>query len=165
MLEKYLDKVEFENYDDFLANFKINVPENFNFGYDIIDEWARISPNKKALLWTNDQGQEIQFTFDAAGGRVDLTRITAVYGDRVGALPRPERRGYVFDGWYRDEACTQVYDFSAIVEGDLTLYAKWSEASAEVGGCGGCQSTLSAWHAMLALVAVGGVIARKRHED
>jgi len=44
--------------------------------------------------------QEIQFTFDAAGGRVDLTRITAVYGDRVGALPRPERRGYVFDGWY-----------------------------------------------------------------
>ncbi len=63
MLEKYLNKIEFENYDDFLANFKINVPENFNFGYDIVDEWARICPEKKALLWTNDQGKEIQFTF------------------------------------------------------------------------------------------------------
>ena len=63
MLDKYLDKIEFENYEDFLANFKIKVPENFNFAYDIVDEWARISPNKKALLWTNDQGEEIQFTF------------------------------------------------------------------------------------------------------
>ena len=63
MLNKYLDKIEFENYNDFLENFKINVPKNFNFGYDIVDEWARISPNKKALLWTNDQGKEIQFTF------------------------------------------------------------------------------------------------------
>lgn len=63
MLERYLDKTEFENYDDFLANFNIKVPENFNFGYDIVDEWARVAPNKKALLWTNDQGIEIQFTF------------------------------------------------------------------------------------------------------
>ena len=63
MLNKYLDKIEFENYNEFLENFKINGPENFNFGYDIVDEWARISPNKKALLWTNDQGKEIQFTF------------------------------------------------------------------------------------------------------
>ena len=36
MLNKYLDKIEFENYNDFLENFKINVPENFNFGYDYI---------------------------------------------------------------------------------------------------------------------------------
>lgn len=63
MLERFLDKTEFESYDDFLANFHINVPENFNFGYDVVDEWARINPNKKALLWTNDKGAEIQFTF------------------------------------------------------------------------------------------------------
>lgn len=48
MLEKYLDKIEFESYDDFIENFKINVPDNFNFGYDIVDEWARIEPDKKA---------------------------------------------------------------------------------------------------------------------
>lgn len=63
MLERFLDKTEFESYEDFLENFHINVPENFNFGYDVIDEWARTNPDKKALLWTNDQGAEIQFTF------------------------------------------------------------------------------------------------------
>ncbi|MGN0232555.1 MAG: AMP-binding protein, partial [Muribaculaceae bacterium] len=63
MLEKYLDKIEFESYDDFIENFKINVPDNFNFGYDIVDEWARIEPDKKALLWVNDRGDERQFTF------------------------------------------------------------------------------------------------------
>ena len=63
MLHKYLDKVKFESYEDFMENFKINVPDNFNFGYDIVDEWARIEPDKKALLWTNDSGEKIQFTF------------------------------------------------------------------------------------------------------
>lgn len=63
MLHKYLDKVKFESYEDFMENFKINVPDNFNFGYDIVDEWARVEPDKKALLWTNDSGEKIQFTF------------------------------------------------------------------------------------------------------
>lgn len=63
MLHKYLDKVEFESYEDFMENFKINVPDNFNFGYDIVDEWAKVEPDKKALLWINDSGQTTQFTF------------------------------------------------------------------------------------------------------
>ena len=63
MLEKFLDKTEFASYEDFMANFHVNVPENFNFGYDVVDEWARIEPGKKALLWTNEEGEAIQFTF------------------------------------------------------------------------------------------------------
>ena len=63
MLEKYLDKVKFDSYEDFMQNFKINVPERFNFGYDVVDEWARTNPDKKALLWVNDKGEAIQFTF------------------------------------------------------------------------------------------------------
>ena len=63
MLEHFLDKVQFESYEDFMANFKINVPERFNFGYDVVDRWAEKEPDKKALLWTNGQGEVIQFTF------------------------------------------------------------------------------------------------------
>ena len=63
MLEKFLEKASFESYEDFMQNFKINVPENFNFGYDVVDAWAEKEPDKKALLWTNDQGEVIQFTF------------------------------------------------------------------------------------------------------
>lgn len=63
MLEKYLDKIDFDSYDDFMQNFHINVPDNFNFAYDVVDEWARIAPDKKALLWVNEDGQSRQFTF------------------------------------------------------------------------------------------------------
>ncbi|MEE0997237.1 MAG: AMP-binding protein [Paludibacteraceae bacterium] len=63
MLEKYLPKVDFDSLDDFRQNFKINVPDNFNFGYDIVDGWAEKEPDKVALRWTNDKGEHIDFTF------------------------------------------------------------------------------------------------------
>ena len=63
MVEKYITQQTFKNQEDFKANFKINVPENFNFAYDIVDEWAKTHPDKKALCWVNDQGEHIDFTF------------------------------------------------------------------------------------------------------
>ena len=35
MLERFIDKTTFESQEDFIKNFKIKVPENFNFGYDV----------------------------------------------------------------------------------------------------------------------------------
>ncbi|GAB6394717.1 MAG: acetyl-CoA synthetase [Bacteroidales bacterium] len=63
MLERFVKKTAYESQEDFIKNFKVNVPEHFNFGYDIVDEWARIKPEKKALCWTNDKGEHIDFTF------------------------------------------------------------------------------------------------------
>ncbi len=63
MLEKYLPQTEFTNFEDFKTNYKLIIPENFNFGYDIVDEWAAKEPEKRALLWTNDKGECREFTF------------------------------------------------------------------------------------------------------
>ena len=63
MLEKYLPRVEFESYDDFLRNYRVNVPRNFNFGFDIIDGWASCDSGKLALVWCDDNGDERKFTF------------------------------------------------------------------------------------------------------
>ena len=63
ILSKYCPRIEFDSYEDFYDNFKINVPENFNFAYDVVDEWARVEPEKKALVWINDTGEEREFTF------------------------------------------------------------------------------------------------------
>lgn len=63
MVEKFLRKSEFSNFEDFKSNYELLVPENFNFGYDIVDEWAAVAPDKKALLWTNDKGECREFTF------------------------------------------------------------------------------------------------------
>lgn len=56
MLERFINKTTFESQEDFIKNFKIKVPENFNFGYDVVDAWAEEEPDKIALCWTNDQG-------------------------------------------------------------------------------------------------------------
>lgn len=56
MIEKFLNKVEFSSYEDFLANYKVNVPEDFNFAYDVVDAYAESEPEKEAILWTNERG-------------------------------------------------------------------------------------------------------------
>lgn len=63
MLEKYLPRTEFESYEDFKANYKVNAPEYFNFGFDIVDGWAEEKPDLQALLWCDDFGNEKSFTF------------------------------------------------------------------------------------------------------
>lgn len=40
----------------------------------------------------------------------------------------PTRSGYVFAGWYTDEACTAAYDFTQPVTDSVTLHAKWEAA-------------------------------------
>ena len=63
IINKYCPRTEFSSYEDFCENFKINTPESFNFGYDVIDEWARVEPEKLALVWTNDEGDMKSYTF------------------------------------------------------------------------------------------------------
>ncbi|WP_165055998.1 MULTISPECIES: AMP-binding protein [unclassified Adlercreutzia] len=70
ILKKYCPRIEFDSYEDFYANFRINVPEVFNFGYDVVDEWARVEPGKRALLWCDDAGEERTFTF------TDISRLS-----------------------------------------------------------------------------------------
>ena len=73
MLERFLEQTSFVSQEDFKEHFHIKVPENFNFGYDVVDAWAQECPDKKALLWTNDKGECIQFTFADLKKQTDLT--------------------------------------------------------------------------------------------
>jgi acetyl-CoA synthetase len=63
LIERFLTRVSFESYEDFVENFKIVVPKNFNFAYDVVDVLAETSPEKPALVWCNDKGEEATFTF------------------------------------------------------------------------------------------------------
>ena len=64
MLERFLEKTEFDSYEDFIENYKLKIPDNFNFGFDVVDEWAKQDPNKRALVWCDDNGNERTFTFE-----------------------------------------------------------------------------------------------------
>lgn len=50
------------DYDATYADFKLEVPEYFNFAGDVIDKWAG-DPDKLAMLWVDDAGTEIRKTF------------------------------------------------------------------------------------------------------
>lgn len=73
MLEKYLKQTEFDSLEDFRQNFEITVPEHFNFAYDVVDAWALEQPDKPALLWTSDRGEEHLYTFDDIKRESDRT--------------------------------------------------------------------------------------------
>jgi acetyl-CoA synthetase len=63
MIEKFVSKTEFSSYEGFEQNFKINVPDQFNFAYDIVDAWAAEAPDKIAMVWCDEHGRSAKFTF------------------------------------------------------------------------------------------------------
>lgn len=63
LIRKFCPKTDFNSYEDLCQNFTIKVPESFNFGYDVVDEWARVEPDKLALLWTDDSAVMKSYTF------------------------------------------------------------------------------------------------------
>ena len=63
LLDKYLPRTEFESYEDFYNNFTVNIPENFNFAYDVIDTLAREKANERSLQWCDEKGAQAAFTY------------------------------------------------------------------------------------------------------
>ena len=98
---RYLEKDTFIDYEDFCRNLRIKVPENFNFAYDIMDEYARLEPQKLALVWCDDHGGERYFTFSDLKMWSDktanyLTSIGIGKGDRVMLILRRRYEFYFF---------------------------------------------------------------------
>lgn len=73
MLERFLEKTSFSSQEDFEKNFKIKKPKDFNFGYDVVDAWAKENPNKRALCWTDSNGKHIDFTYSDLKKYTDQT--------------------------------------------------------------------------------------------
>ena len=63
MIERFLKQTTFTSVEDYNKNLEFIIPENFNFAYDVMDAWAEEAPEKLAILWTNDQGEEIRTTY------------------------------------------------------------------------------------------------------
>ena len=88
MIERYLTQTQFSSEEDFREHLHFIVPDTFNFAYDVMDEWAKEAPDKLALLWTSERGEEVKTTF--AGFKVQTDRTAAYFlslgisrGDKV----------------------------------------------------------------------------------
>ena len=63
LLNKFLSRTDYESYEDLYKNFKITIPDNFNFAYDVVDEYAKTEPKREALVWCDDEDESHIFTF------------------------------------------------------------------------------------------------------
>ena len=59
--QKFCHEITDEN--GMLKEFRLDYPDNFNFGYDVVDRTAEEAPDKRALVWCNAEGEEHVFTF------------------------------------------------------------------------------------------------------
>jgi acetyl-CoA synthetase len=81
MLERFVEQTSFTSQEDFVKNLKIKAPRNFNFGYDVVDAWAAEAPDKRAICWTNDKGEHIDFSYADLKRETDKT---AAYFKQLG---------------------------------------------------------------------------------
>ncbi len=63
LLTRFVKRPDFESYEDFRENFHLEVPEKFEFARDVVDAWAELEPQKRALVYCNDKGFSKTFTF------------------------------------------------------------------------------------------------------
>ena len=58
---KYLN--ETVNDQGEIVTYHLNVPDQFNFAYDVMDEIALAEPDRRAMFWCNEAGEEHTFSF------------------------------------------------------------------------------------------------------
>ena len=61
LYEQYIN--ESYNEQGELLKIDFNLPDNFNFAYDVVDKLAEQKPNNLAMIWCNEEGEEHYFTF------------------------------------------------------------------------------------------------------
>ena len=71
-----------------LKKLTLDYPDNFNFGYDVVDKIADEEPEKRALVWCNVEGEEHIFTFSDikkySNRMANVFRASGIgHGDRV----------------------------------------------------------------------------------
>ena len=61
IFEQYLH--EYKNDQGVITGFELTAPDDFNFAYDVIDRIAEHEPNRRAMFWCNEAGEEMTISF------------------------------------------------------------------------------------------------------
>ena len=72
--------------------------------------------------------QAMTVTFNLNGKGTNFTQ-EVVSGGKASVPSNPTAAGYIFVGWYSDQACTSEYDFNTTITAAKTIYAKWEKTN------------------------------------
>ena len=74
------------------------------------------------------KGNKFTISFDTNGGK-SLSSIKVNNGD-TSDLPKPEKEGYDFVGWYTEDG--KAFDFNTRITSDIKLIAKWQKKNTRI---------------------------------
>ena len=94
----------------------------------LTEAWVMTDPVLGDMTLYAAYGEPAIVTFDAQNGEETHATKTVAIGNAVKAPEAPTNGTYLFLGWYTDTEGTTLYDFSAPVTADITIYAIWVEA-------------------------------------
>jgi len=63
LLSKFLEKTDFTSYQDYRDNFRLRIPDHFNFTYDVIDYYGKNEPSRPAMIWCDDHQEDLKLDF------------------------------------------------------------------------------------------------------
>lgn len=69
---------------------------------------------------------DVTITFNSNGKGNNPASKTVLKGNTITAPTAPSVTGYSVEGWYKEQACTNKWNFSTAVNADMTLFAKWT---------------------------------------
>lgn len=87
-----------------------------------------IKPDGSLVLKVYYDRVTFNVSFETDGG-TEIETASVLYEKKLSKPNDPEKTGYVFDGWYEDEAFVTAYDFDSKVTEDMRIYAKYKPAS------------------------------------
>lgn len=85
---------------------------------------APVTGDARIYARWNQTTATVTFDSNYAGSEPETKKVDI--GGTVKAPGKPKRDGYDFSAWYADAGCTQEFDFSAAIQGDMTIYAGWT---------------------------------------
>ena len=117
-------------------NSKVNEPTSPVCDGYVFDGWYKEAACTNAWDFDNDTVTEnttlyakwtVTVSFNMQGHGTAIDSQTIIDGSKVSKPTDPTATGYVFDGWYKEAACTNAWDFdNDTVTENTTLYAKWT---------------------------------------
>ena len=75
-------------------------------------------------VWTTDPTYSVSFNMNGHGKELESQQIKA---SKKAVEPKPVVNGYTFEGWYKEKACKNKFNFATPINEDITLYAKWEK--------------------------------------
>ncbi|MEL6622420.1 MAG: AMP-binding protein [Pseudomonadota bacterium] len=72
-----MERIPFTTWEETRARFQLDVPETFNFGRDVVDDWAETKPDALCLIWQNDHGADLRYTW------AEMRRLTNQFANAL----------------------------------------------------------------------------------